>query len=74
MTVLAVSLNGCLRIRSLNSKNAVVELRSYLCPGEWTYCVFRNIPLSRAWEIFHNQSQYHDDINAYSSPVIKPGE
>ena len=59
MTVLAHSLDGCLRIHRQSKHSAVIELRSHLYPGDWIYCVWRTIPIDEAWEMFYNQCQYH---------------
>lgn len=74
MTVLAISLNGLLRIRS-NKKGdkAVVELRGYLYPERWTWCVFRSLPIDKAWELFHNQTVFHTDPHEYDQPIVQPG-
>lgn len=73
MTVLAHSLNGLLRIRALNKNKAVVEIRSPLFPGDWTYCVFRSNTTNDAWELFHNQTRFHTDPNVFTQPIVQPG-
>lgn len=69
MTVLAHSLEGTLRIRQQGSRG-VVEIRSHLFPGDWTYCVWRSLPLSEAWDLFVNQCQHRVQ---YTQPVVNPG-
>jgi hypothetical protein len=74
MTILAHSLDGLLRIRATkNGKAAVVELRSHLFPGDWTWCVFRSQPIDAAWKLFHNQTRFHVDPNAFTQPIVQPG-
>lgn len=73
--VIAISLNGCLRIRALNAAGtkAVVEIRSHLFPGDWTYCVYRNLKIEAAMEMFMNQARHHVDPNMFTKPVVQPG-
>lgn len=71
MTVLAHSLNGCLRIRAAkNGKTAVVELRNKRHPEHWTYCVWRSQPVEKAWTLFTNQCRFHTEP---ASETIQPG-
>lgn len=72
---LAFSLDGLLRIRNTNKAGtrAVVEIRSHLYPGDWTYCVWRNLPTNEAWDLFHHQTVHHTDPKAYTKPIVLPG-
>lgn len=70
--VLAHSLDGVLRIRQLNDRQAVVELRSHLFPGDWTYCVFRRLDLVEAWGLFDKQCEFHRRP-LFTTPVVQPG-
>lgn len=60
--ILAVSLNGQLRLRALNKKrtSAVIELYS---PGrgasDWLYCGFRSLPIEEARQIWAAQVKNH---------------
>lgn len=73
--VLAIALNGCLRIRTLNKAGTkgVVEIRSHLFPGDWTYCVHRNLKIEDAMELFMNQARHHTDPKKFFQPVVQPG-
>lgn len=73
MTVVAISLNGCLRLRNINGKKAVVEIRSHLFPGDWTYCIHRSLSLDAAMKLFENQAQHHVDSTCFLKPVVNPG-
>lgn len=73
MTVLAHSLDGCLRIRALKRGRAVVEIRSHLIPNQWAYCVWRVLPEDRAWAMFDRQCKHHVDASIFTSPVVQPG-
>ena len=74
MTVVAQSLNGCLRLNvSKDGKKGVVEIRSHLFPGEWTYCVYRSLPIDRAWELFESQVVWHVDKNKFLEPIVDIG-
>lgn len=73
MTVLAHTLDGCMRIRALSSKRGVVELRSHLYPGSWSWCVYRSLPIAEAWELFHGQAYHHVDPNRFFQPLVSPG-
>lgn len=71
--VLAHSLEGTLRIRQQGNHGTfgVVEIRSHLFPGDWTYCVWRSLPIDKAWDLFHGQCQHRPQ---YTQPVVQPGE
>lgn len=74
MTILAHSLDGCLRLKAnLTSGKGVVELRSHLYPTLWTYCVWRSLPLAEAWDLFNNQTMHHVNPHQYHQPVVQPG-
>ena len=72
-TVMAISLDGCLRIRSLTSGKSVVELRSHMFPGEWTWCVYRSMKNKDTWDMFENQCAHHDNKDKFLDPVVQPG-
>lgn len=70
----AHSLNGLLRLRATkNGKNGVVEIRSHLFPGSWTWCVYRSLPLEKAEELFENQCVHHTNPNQFFQPIVQPG-
>lgn len=72
--ILAQSIDGCLRIRSVkNGKTAVVEIRSHLFPGEWIYCVWKSLPINEAWELFQNQAIHHIDPKRFFQPIVERG-
>lgn len=73
MTVVAISLDGCLRLRNINTKKSVVEIRSHLFPGDWVYCIHRSLPSAAAMELFENQSQHHVDRTRFLTPIVNPG-
>lgn len=73
MTVLAHSLDGCLRLRELGGGLGVVELRSHLYPGRWTWCVWEYLHLDRAMDLFMNQARHHTDPSKFFKPVVDPG-
>lgn len=56
--VLAMSLNGQLRIRELRSgTRGVVELHDGR--GGWVWCVWTSCDIEQAWSLFHNQCKFH---------------
>lgn len=71
--VLAISLDGLLRVRKLSNFRGVVELRSHLFPGDWTWCVYRSTPLDMAMELFLNQARHHVDPAKFIKPIVQPG-
>lgn len=73
MSILAITLDGCMRIRQFANGKAVVELRGHLFPGGWIYCVYRSLSMEKAWELFHNQATHHTNINRFTQPVVSPG-
>jgi hypothetical protein len=73
VSILAITLDGCMRIRQFANGKAVVELRGHLFPGDWIYCAYRSLTLEKAWDMFHNQAAHHTDINRFTKPVAGPG-
>jgi hypothetical protein len=73
VSILAITLDGCMRIRQFANGKAVVELRGHLFPGDWIYCVYRSLTLEKAWDMFHNQAAHHTNINRFTKPVVSPG-
>lgn len=71
--VLAMSLNGLLRVRKISKKRGVVEIRSHLYPGDWTWCVWRSNSLDMAMQLFMNQAGHHLDGAKYIKPIVQPG-
>lgn len=71
--ILAISLDGLLRIRRQSNLAAVVELRSPAFPGDWTYCVWRSCPIDEAWTLFLNQCLHHLDPHNYMDSIVQPG-
>lgn len=62
--VLAMSLNGQLRIREQSrAGRAVVELHDGR--GGWVWCVWTGCDIDQAWSLFHNQCKFHAGPHPY---------
>lgn len=70
---LVFSIDGLLRLRALKGGKAVVELRSHLFPGSWTYCVYRSLPMEKAMDLFLSQARHHVDPNIFIKPIVDRG-
>ena len=71
--VLAISLDGLLRLRKISNFRGVVEIRSHLFPGTWTWCVYKSTPLDMAHDLFLNQARHHTDSTKFTTPIVQPG-
>lgn len=67
--VLAMSLNGRLRIRELGRfGKGVVELSDGR--GGWTWCVWHACDMAQAWSLFESQCRFHLEPHPYLHAYI----
>lgn len=71
MQTIAHSLDGCLRLRvTEDGKQGVVEIRSNVFPGHWSWCVYRSQSIKHTRQLFESQCRFHLDPSLVYDPGV----